>query len=44
MSMSLIIIYRTPTTTNELLPAEQQNGYHKFATEQFIEGDIILYY
>ena len=39
MSMSLIKIYRTPTTTNERLPTEQQNGYHGFATEQFIEGD-----
>ena len=37
--MSLIKIYRTPTT-NERLPTEQQNGYHGFATEQFIEGDI----
>ena len=41
MSMSLIKIYRTPTTTNERLPTEQQNGYHGFATEQFIEG--VLY-
>ena len=40
MSMSLIKIYRTPTTTNERLPTEQQNGYHGFATEQFIEGVI----
>ena len=38
--MSLIKIYRTPTATNERLPAEQQNGYHGFATEQFIEGAI----
>ena len=40
MSMSLIKIYRTPTTTNERLPTERQNGYHGFATEQFIEGDV----
>ena len=39
MSMSLIKVYRTHTTTNERLPTEQQNGYHGFATEQFIEGD-----
>ena len=38
MSMSLIKIYRTPTTTNKRLPTEQQNGYHGVATEQFIEG------
>ena len=37
--MSLIKIYRTPTTTNERLPTEQQNGYHGFETEQFIEGE-----
>ena len=41
MSMSLIKIYRTPTTTNERLPTEQQNGYHGVATEQFIEGDCV---
>ena len=41
MSMSLIKIYRTPTTTNERLPNEQQNGYHGFATEQFIEGEDV---
>ena len=41
--MSLIKIYRTPTTTNERLPTEQQNGYHGVATEQFIEGDLIIY-
>ena len=40
-NMSLIKIYRTPTTTNERLPTEQQNGYHGFATEQFIEGAYI---
>ena len=38
--MSLIKIYRTPTTTNERLPAEQQNGYHGFANEQFTEGEV----
>ena len=38
--MSLIKIYRTPTTTNERLPTEQQNGYHGVATEQFIEGAL----
>ena len=42
MSMSLIKIYRTPTTTNERLPSEQQNGYHGVATEQFIEGEIVM--
>ena len=46
MSMSLIKMYRTPTSTNERLPAEQQNGYHGFATEQFtvwfIEGDNVI--
>ena len=31
-------IYQTPTTTNARLPAEQQNGYHRFGTEQFTEG------
>ena len=40
MSISLIKIYRTPTTTNERLPTEQQNGYHGVATEQLIEGDV----
>ena len=40
MSMSLIKVYQTPTTTNERLPTEQQNGYHGVATEQFIEGVI----
>ena len=45
MSMSLIKIYQTPTTTNEWLPTEQQNGYHGVATEQFIEGDgACVYY
>ena len=44
MSMSLIKIYRTPTTTNERLPTEQQNGYHGFATEQFIEGAVCKWY
>ena len=34
MSMSLIKIYRTPITTNERLPTEQENGYHGVATEQ----------
>ena len=42
MSMSLIKIYRTPTTTTERLPTEQQNGYHGVATEQFIEGEYAL--
>ena len=40
MSMALINIYRTPTTTNARLPAEQKNGYHGFLTQQFLEGGI----
>ena len=42
MSMSLIKIYRTPTTTNERLPTEQQNGYHGVVIEQFMEGDTCV--